>query len=332
MPNKLLSTLNKKMTTSNVLRLTAFIIAVVYIFEVLPRLTRDVALVFSNSFINVALVVLVVCIACFDLPTSLVFLVLLVLTHYSFVHRGYIGRVLSNVTDSASEIVKGATRGTEEIVVHLGSGVKNTVTGLSEGASDVLNGVSRGTQQLISGAGDGASDVLSGVSRGTQQLISGAEDGTQHLVQGTETGVNNVIGGLNKGGQKIIGGLNRGVNDVVRAGTKSSSAMLRGVRRGTQRLLGKNVVEGMEVQGLSVDQVFQQHLKEQNQGDRDCNVNPTVSSGCNRIMGYNANLYNKTKENECQFKGVSVWNNSMNTQGLNDPIGYSEHNSIGSVF
>ena len=342
MPNNSLSmkNLNKKLTTSNILRLTAFVIAVVYIFEVLPRLTNDIAVVFSNSFIRLALFVLVICIACFDLPTSLVFVVLLVLTHYSFVNRGYFGRVLSNVTDGASELVRGATHGTEEIIVNLGSGVKNAVSGLSEGASDVLGGVSRGTQQLVSGAGDGAQQMLQGAetglnntiqgaSRGTQQLLSGLGDGTQNLLQGTESGLNNVIGGLDRGGQKIIGGLNKGMNDLVNAGTRGSTAMLRGVNRGTQRLLG-NVTEGMEVQALSVEQSFQKHLKEENKGDKNCNVNPTVTSGCENIMGYNAHMpYGNDK---CQSEGVSVWKNSMNTQGLNNPRGYSGNSIVGAAF
>ena len=43
------------------------------------------------------------------------------------------------------------------------------------------------------------------------------------------------------------------------------------------------------------------------------------------VLGRNAQVNNLcgTQNAKCQLEAVSVWKNSLNTQGLNYPIGYS---------
>jgi hypothetical protein len=86
----------------------------------------------------------------------------------------------------------------------------------------------------------------------------------------------------------------------------------------------------------SISQEFarqqRQELDLSNQS-QDCLKLPPPSTGCDPIVGYNANYDCIVKKDgkDCLCDGVATWDNELNAQGLNFPMGHSD-DQVGANF
>ena len=223
------------------------------------------------------------------------------------------------------------------IVTYLKSETNQLVGGISSGAGQLVGGIGSGAQQLLGGAGQ----LVGGVSPGAQQALGGVGQ----LVGGVSSGAQSVIGGVGSGAQSVIGGVGYGAQSVIGGVGSGVQSVIGGVGSGVQSLLGNtnDSYENMEnSQAMSVSQAYQQHMLQENEhGDKGCSVQPTMMTGCDPIVGYNA-PYNcgcngacggncGGLDPACLCTGVSVWKDELNAQGLNFPLGYSGCN-VGSTY
>lgn len=339
-------TKQKSWNEIDVLRTLIIISIVIYILGIVPQFTEGVKALFSNTFIKIVFLALIVLAGYFDSTIGILLAVAFILSYLSTpeTHSSPVYNVMSNIKHGTRDIVGGVGEGTQQLVGSVGDTAGNIVGGVSSGAQNVIGGIQRGTQHLTSGleqgAGhllEGANKVTSGIEGGLHQFVQGIGggareliSGTQDIVQGVGEGVNQVVGGIGSGAQELVGSANIGSQKIISGVSESAQDIIGGLQRGAQHLTNnsENMTNGPSE---SVSQIYQQHSEEQH-SDSGCNVNPVMTTGCDPIVGYNASYDNGVdNSNECLYKGVQVWDDELNAQGLNNPRGYAG-GQVGSSY
>lgn len=330
----------------DVFRTLIIISIIIYILGIVPQFTEGVKALFSNTFIKIVFLALIILAGYFDSTIGILLSVAFILSYLSTPenHFSPVYNVMSDIKHGTHDVVGGVSEGTQQLVGSFGDTASNLVGGVSSGAQNVISGIQRGTQHLTSGleqgAGhllEGANKVTSGIEGGLHQFVHGIGggtkeliSGTQDLVQGVGEGVNQVVGGIGSGVQELVGSANTGSQKIISGVSESAQDIIDGLQRGAQHLTNnsENMTNGP---AESVSQIYQQHSEEQH-NDSGCNVNPVMTTGCDPIVGYNASYDNGVdNNNECLYKGVQVWDDELNAQGLNNPRGYSG-GQVGSSY
>ena len=316
----------KSVKEFNILRALVIIAVVVYILGIVPQFTAGIRALFQNPLMKVAFLGLIVFAGYMDSTIGTLLAVAFLVSYLAT--PDYKGNpvydVLSDVRTGTGRVVRG-----------VGSGAQQVVGGLGSGASQLVGGVGSGAQQVVGGVQTGASRLVSGVGSGAKQFLGGA----QNLVGGVEGGVQGVLGGVGSGAQYLIGGAQSGTQQALSGIQSGTQQVVGGLQYGAQKLLGG--VENLENAPLSVSQAYQQHMNSENQGDKGCNVQPMMSTGCDPIVGYNA-PYNcgcsgacggkcEGLDPACLCKGVKVWEDELGAQGLTFPQGYAGC-QVGSTY
>ncbi len=286
---------------------------VIYILGIVPQFTDTVKLLFKNPLMKIVFLSLIVFTGYLDSTIGTLLAIAFIIS--------YLGspdyNVFDNIRVGTQRVVGGVGEGSQRLVGGVGSGVQSIVGGVGSGVQEIVGGVSDGTQRLVGGVGSGTQQLLSG----TQSIVGGVSGGTQKIIRGIGSGTQRLLSGAQSSGQQLLYGAESG-----------GRQLLGGVSGGIQHLLGKNV-ENLENESLSISQVYQQQTHTENGGDKGCSIQPEMESSGDPIVGYNAPYncdYNsacggegKDKDTDGLCKGVSVWKDELNAQGLNFPIGYS---------
>ena len=340
----------KSLNVYNIVKILIIIAIVIYIVGIVPTFTNAISTVFSNPLFKIGFLVFVLCVGYKDLTVGALLAIAFIVTYLSSSYN-----VLGNVRTGAGQLVGGVGSGAQQVVGSLGGGAQQ----LLGGASQLVGGIGSGAQQVLGGAGKvfggigggigsgaqqalgGAGQVVGGISGGAQQLLSGA----QQLIGGVSSGAQSVLRGVGYGTQNVIGGAQSGTQSIIGGAQSGTQNVIGGVGSGAQSLLGNNNgvggfmdsgYENMENQpGMSVSQAYQQHMLQENNGDKGCSVQPAMMTGCDPVVGYNS-PYNcggncGGLDPACLCSGVSVFKDELNAQGLNFPIGYSGC-QVGSTF
>lgn len=311
----------------DVLKAVAVLAIAIYILGVAPQFTDGVRLLFRNPLVKVVFLALIVFTGYLDSMIGTLLAIAFIVSYLGTPNYSSSPayRVLDNVRGGTQRLVGGVGSGAQQLLGGVGAGAQRLVGGVGSGAQELVGGVQSGTQRLIGGVGAGTNQFLSGA----QSLVGGVSGGAQELVGGVGSGTQRLLSGAQTGGQQLLYGVEAG-----------GQQLLSGVSGGAQRLLGGNV-ENLENAPLSISQAYQQQMHTENGGDKGCSVQPAMETGCDPIVGYNA-AYNcgcsgacggdcKGQDPACLCKGVSVWKDELNAQGLNFPIGYSG-GQVGSTY
>ena len=311
MPKRGKSSKGKSLNVYNIVKMFIIIAIIVYIIGIVPTFINTISTVFSNPLFKLGCLVVVLSVGYKDFTIGSLLAIAFIVTY---------------LKSETNQLVGGISSGAGQLVGGIGSGAQQ----LLGGAGQLVGGVSPGAQQALGGVGQ----LVGGVSSGAQSVIGGVGSGAQSVIGGVGYGAQSVIGGVGSGVQSVIGGVGSGVQSVIG-----------GVGSGVQSLLGNtnDSYENMEnSQAMSVSQAYQQHMLQENEhGDKGCSVQPTMMTGCDPIVGYNA-PYNcgcngacggncGGLDPACLCTGVSVWKDELNAQGLNFPLGYSGCN-VGSTY
>jgi hypothetical protein len=145
--------------------------------------------------------------------------------------------------------------------------------------------------------------VVSGVQGGARQVVSGVQDGAKEVVSGVQTGAKEVV----KVPEHVVSGVHS---------------------------LTKEMMNNPDYQTPNAQQAFE--LSQQNGNEllgqgSNCTVVPPPTTGCDPIVGYNAsydcvsngNCAEDGKNRGCLCTGVATWEDELNAQGLNYPMGYA---------
>ena len=339
----------------DILRALVVVSIIIYILGIIPQFTEGVKALFANPLMKVVFLSLIVLAGYLDSTIGILLAVAFLLSYLSTPEykASPVYDVLSDIQRGTEQVVGGVGTGAQRLVGGVGTGAQRLVGGVSTGAQEVLGGVQTGTQRLTSGLGAGTAHVLKGaqhlvggVEGGMQQVVGGIGggarelvSGTQSLVSGIEESVHQVVGGLGSGAKALVGGTQSGTQQLIAGAQGGAQQTLGGLQRGTQQLIGgsENMTNGPS---QTVSQLYQQHMDNQNE-QSGCNVQPTMTTGCDPIVGYNA-PYNcgcsgacggncKGLDPECLCKGVQVWKDELNAQGLNHPRGYAG-GQVGSSY
>lgn len=307
------------------LKAVSVLAIVIYIIGVVPQFTDGVRLLFRNPLMKVVFLALIVFTGYLDSMIGTLLAIAFIMS--------YLGT--PNYSSSpAYHVLDNVRVGTQRLVGGVGGGAQQLLSGVGYGAQELVGGVGYGAQELVGGVKSGAQRLIGGVGSGTNQLLSGA----QSLVGGVSGGAQELIGGVGSGTQRLLSGAQTGGQQLLYGVESGGQQLLSGVSGGAQRLLGGNV-ENLENAPLSISQAYQQQMHTENGGDKGCSVQPAMETGCDPIVGYNSS-YNgggdgdgecKGKDPACLYKGVSVWKDELNAQGLNFPIGYSG-GQVGSTY
>ena len=273
-------------------------------------------------------------------------------------------KLVGGVGTGATELVRGVGTGATELVGGVGTGATELVRGVGTGATELVRGVGGATDELIGGLQSGSQRFASGLGSGTHQMLDGAQDlvggaseGVQHITAGlsegaqqllggageivdsTAGGVYQVLGGFGRGTQRLVSGVQSGTADLIGGVQSGTQSAIQGLQSGVKHVVSPEMAEGMQNAPLSVSQAYQKHVETESNGS--CNVSPQMTTGCDPIVGYNA-PYNcgcsgdcggkcSGLDPACLCKGVQVWKDELNAQGLNHPIGYAG-GQVGSTF
>ena len=303
----------------NILRALIIISIIIYILGIVPQFTEGVKALFANPLMKIVFLALIVLAGYLDSTIGILLAVAFILSYLSTPEykASPVFDVLDDVQRGTGHIIGGVGEGAQRLVGSVGSTAKELVGGVSAGTQQVIGGVQRGTQRIAGGLGAGTSDLLRGAEGGVQQVVGGLGRGAQELVGSAQVGTQQLISGLQESTQQAIGGF----------------------QKGTQQLLGES--ENMTNSPTpSISQIYQQHMENQSEKS-NCNVQPAMTTGCDPIVGYNA-PYNcgcsgacggncKGLDPACLCKGVQVWKDELNAQGLNHPIGYAG-SQVGSSY
>lgn len=344
------------------IRAFAVLAILVYVLGIVPQFTDAIGNLFADPLVKIIFLAFVVAGGYLD-TTIGTLLAIAFIASYLTTPSSPLYDVIQSIRGGTSDVVGGVGSGTQRLVGGVGSGAQRLVGGAGGGAQQLLGGVQRGAQELVGGVGSGTQQLLGGagtfasrLGQGAQQALSGAGtvfgglgEGAQQalggagsLVGGVEEGTQQLLGGVGGGAQQLLGGVQSGAQQLLGGASEGTQQLLGGLQSGTQQLVGgMGGVENLQNAPLSVSDAYQQHMYSENQGDRGCSVQPQMSTGCDPIVGYNA-PYNcgcsgacggncEGLDPACLCKGVEVWKNQMNTQGLNFPQGYSG-GQVGSTY
>ena len=309
----------------DILRALVIIAIVVYILGVVPQFTDGVRTLFTNPLMKVVFLGLIILAGYLDSTIGTLLAVAFLVSYLATPEYkdSPIYDVIGDVRSGASQVVGG-----------VGSGASRVIGGVGSSASQVIGGVGSGAHQVIGGVEEGAQNLTSGVGSGAHKLLGGAQD----VVGGVSTGVQHVLGSVGSGTQQLVGGLSGGAQQLIGGVQSGAQSLTTGLSGGAQQLIGG--IENLENAPMSVSQAYQQQMNSESD-NTGCNVQPAMMTGCDPIVGYNA-PYNcgcsgacggncKGLDPACLCKGVQVWKDEMNAQGLNHPIGYSGC-QVGSTY
>lgn len=292
-------------------RALVFVIIIVYLFGLVPGLKENVRELLSNVLVRTVFLGLVILVGYFDRTIGVLLALAFVFSYMFQSPRSFVQDVMSGTQD----IISGAGSGAQKLVGGAGSGAQHLVKGVGEATSDVIGGLQSGTQSLVSGVGSGAQNILSGdVVSGAQDVVGGAVGGIGHVVGGVGSGAQELVGGVGSGASELIGGIDSGVEHAVY-----------GLQSGVEKVLGG----GDMLNSMSVSQAYDQHMRNKSECSND---DLPVKTGCETLAGYNTPVdCGQDKSDDCLCKGVDVFSNEMNTQGLSSPQGFSG-SQTGSTF
>lgn len=324
----------KRWTEFDVLRALVILAIVIYILGIVPQFTDGIRSLFTNPLMKVVFLALIVFAGYLDSTIGTLLAVAFLISYLSTPeYKGSpVYDVLSDVQSGAGQVVGGVGSGASRLIGGVGSGAQELVGGVAGGAQELVGGVGSGAQQLVGGLQRGASRLVGGVGGGAQHLLGGA----QRLVGGVEGGVQQVLGGVGSGAQKLVGGAQAGTQQLLGGAQSGTQQLIGGVSggaqhlatglsSGAQQLLGG--AENLENPPMSVSQAYQQQMD----GGAGCNVQPSMATGCDPIVGYNAPYGPGGPDAACLNEGVQVWKDEMNAQGLNHPRGYAG-GQVGSTY
>lgn len=317
----------------DILRALVVVSIIIYILGIVPRFTEGVKALFANPLMKVVFLSLIVLAGYLDSTIGILLAVAFLLSYLSTPEykASPVYDVLSDIQRGTEQVVGGVGTGAQEVLGGVQTGTQRLTSGLGAGTAHVL----KGAQHLVGGVEGGVQQVVGGIGGGARELVSG----TQSLVSGIGEGVHQVVGGLGSGAKALVGGTQAGTQQLIAGAQGSAQQTLGGLQRGTQQLIGgsENMTNGPS---QTVSQLYQQHMDNQNE-QSGCNVQPAMTTGCDPIVGYNA-PYNcgcsgacggncKGLDPECLCKGVQVWKDELNAQGLNHPRGYAG-GQVGSSY
>jgi hypothetical protein len=344
----------KSWTEFDILRAIVILAIIIYILGIVPQFTEGVKALFANPLMKIVFLALIVFAGYLDSTIGTLLSVAFLVSYLSTPeYKGSpVYDVLSDVRSGASHVVGGVGSGTNRLIGGVGSGASQVVGGVGTGASRLIGGVQSGAQQLTSGVGSGAQQLLGGAQKlvggvegGAQQVLGGVGSGVQQLlggaqklVGGVEGGVHQVLGGVGSGAQQLTTGLASGAQSVIGGVGGGVQHIASGLSGGSQQLIGG--AENLENPPMSVSQAYQQQMESETD-NTGCNVQPAMVTGCDPIVGYNA-PYNcgcsgacggncKGLDPACLCKGVQVWKDELNAQGLHHPRGYAG-GQVGSTY
>ena len=335
----------------DIVKIIVIITIVIYIVGVIPTFTNTISVIFSNPLFKIGFLIFILYIGYKDLTIGSLLLIAFIISYLSITNN------IGGVGSGTQKLVGGVSSGTQQLVGGVSSGAKTVLTETGK----IIGNIGSGTQQVLGGVGDYVGGIGGNIGSGTQQVLGGIGQLIADVGSGTQQvlgGAGNAVGGignvsntlLNKfgtGTQQLVGGIGGGVQQLVGGIGTGTQQLVGGIGTGTQQLVGGiggvgNSYENMENSpGMSVSQAYEQHMYNENNGDKGCNVQPKIMTGCEPIIGYNS-PYNcgcsgacggkcKGLDPACLCTGVSVWEDEMNAQGLNFPIGYSG-SQIGSII
>lgn len=348
----------KKATSWNgfhILRALIVVFIVIYILGIVPQFTNIIKGFVSNPLMKIVFLSLIVLAGYLDSTIGILLAVAFLLSYLSTPEykASPVHNVLSGIQHGANQVVGDVGSGAHRLVGGVGATASELVGGVGLGAQNVIGGLQRGTQQITGGLTSGtehvlrgAEDIASGIEGGVQQVVGGLSGGARELVGGTQSlvsgvgkGAYQVVGGLGSGAQALVGSVESGAQQLISGAQEGTQYAISGLQRGTQHLIGgsENMTNGPS---QSVSQVYQQHMKTQDE-QSGCGVQPTMTTGCDPIVGYNS-PYNcgcsgacggkcEGLDPECLCKGVQVWKDELNAQGLNHPRGYAG-GQVGSTY
>ena len=308
--------IEKSYTKLNALKVVAIGSIIIYILGVLPQFTDGVKLLFRNPLMKFIFLALIVFTGYLDSTLGILLAIAFIVSYLGT--PNYISSPVQNVYNSVRE------------------DTRKIIGGVSDGAKQLIGGVGSGAQNIIGGVGSGAQNIIGGIGSGTQSLIGGIGSESNPFISGAQ----NIVGNISGGAQQLIGGISGGAQQLLSEVQSGGQHILSGINKESNSLLGGNI-ENLENLPLSISQSYQQHMYNENGSDKGCSVQPAMETGCDPIVGYNAS-YNcscngscggdcKGTDPACLCKGVSVWKDELNAQGLNFPIGYSGVN-VGSTY
>jgi len=309
----------------DILRALVIIAIIVYILGIVPQFTDGIRALFTNPLMKVVFLGLIVFAGYLDSTIGTLLAVAFLVSYLATpeYRDSPVYDVLGDVRSGASQVVGGVGSGASKLIGGVGTGASQLVGGVGSGASQLIGGVQSGAQQLTSGVGSGAQHLLGGA----QKLVGGVEGGVHHVLGGVGSGAQQLTTGLASGAQSAIGGVSGGVQHLAT-----------GLSSGAQQVIGG--AENLENPPMSVSQAYQQQMASEG-NNPGCNVQPAMATGCDPIVGYNA-PYNcgcsgacggncKGLDPACLCKGVQVWKDELNAQGLNHPRGYAG-GQVGSTY
>lgn len=329
-----------------IIRTVIIIGIIIYIFGIIPQLNSEIKLFFTNPIIKIGILALIAVIAYKDTAIAILLAIAFLVSYLQTPeHDSPLYQTLKGAQAGTQSVIGGIQSGTTQLVNGLGSGATQLINNVGRGTQKLIGGVDRGAQQLVGGIGGGATGVVKGIGGGLQQIagrgnvigrsIGKVSSGATDLIGGLQEGTQNIVSGLGGTAQNLVSGISEGGQYAVVGAQSGVSQAITGLGDGAQQLIGgvkENLTQSLP--GKSISREFENQQKYIG-GDKGCNVQPRMTTGCDNIIGYNAPIdcvgVQPNDKDACLCSGVKVWKDEFGPQGLSKTQGFAG-GQIGSTY